>query len=69
MGKKANYITKIPVDPTIDPDDPDETRKQKEVGDPVLDLPIRFTVDVTEWDDVWSKEDDENHDGQDIEMN
>lgn len=69
LGKKANYITKIPVDPTINPDNPDETRKQKEVGDPVLDLPIRFTVDVTEWDDVWSKEDDENHDGQDIEMN
>lgn len=61
LGEKPNYITAISTIPGAD-------GKTKTVGDPVLDLPIRFTVDVTEWDDVWSKEDDKNHDGQDIEM-
>lgn len=62
LGGSNKYITTIPTVPGAD-------GNTKTVGDPVLDQPIRFTVDVEEWDDVWSKKDDENHDGQDIEMN
>ncbi|MDE5701770.1 MAG: fimbrillin family protein [Bacteroides sp.] len=61
LGKKENYI-KMPI--PLNPETPND--QKKEVGDPVLDLPIRFEVNVENWDDVWSKEDD--NDGQDINM-